>query len=187
MHRLSSDLFCSYPLPTLSFLCCLLATCSFVFISPDLHLFLPSMCCLSPSASRLIHDVVSDVLFACVHSSLCFSLLREDGVLYVRLMIHLYSQRGLKQLSSSVCRFLSRPVFAMVSFAAARSSVASVSPPSCFETSSGASTSLLAVLSTCCGLLENILGLVAVWGGSPGKAQQAEGAACYLQKTNPSP
>ena len=92
------------------------------------------MCRFSPSASRLTHDVVSDVLFVCVHSSICFSLLLEDGVPYVRLMIHLCSQRGLKQLSSSVCVLSPYRFFVMLSFAAELSSVASVSPPSSFET-----------------------------------------------------
>ena len=36
-----------------------------------------------------MHDVVSDVLLACVYSFLCFSLLLEDGVQYVRMMIRL--------------------------------------------------------------------------------------------------
>ena len=86
----------------------------------------PSMCPFSPSTSRMTHDVVSDVLFVCVHSSLCFSLLLEDGVPYVRLMIHLRSQRGLKQLSSSVC------VLSPYRFSSCCPSRQS-SPPSSFE------------------------------------------------------
>ena len=54
----------------------------------------------------------------------------------------------------------------MLSFAAELSSVASVSPPSSFE---------------------DVFGLVAVWCGSPGKAEEAEGAAGNLREASPLP
>ena len=63
-------------------------------------------------------------------------------------------------------RFISLPFFVMLSFAAELSSVASVSPPSSFEA---------------------FLDWLQSGGGSPGKAEEAEGAAGNLQEASPSP